>query len=199
MKQNDRKQLILKAASECFSRYGYEKTTLEDIGGAINLNKASLYYYYKNKEDIFIAVILKESEEYLSALQEKVAIYQVVEEKILHYLSERLKYYKEVLNLHQLSIESIRKIEPLFEELYQMVMQKEIAFIEEQLTKGVKNGEFKEADMELVAESVLVVTDAIKHQAVRKSPLQFASQVDYSSIESKIHYTIQLILNGLKK
>ena len=59
MDTSPKKQEILKAASECFARFGYEKTTLDDIGKMVGLNKASLYYYYKNKEDIFAEVVLQ--------------------------------------------------------------------------------------------------------------------------------------------
>ena len=46
MTEPDKREQILKAAAECLSQYGYEKTTLSDIGKLVGLNKASLYYYY---------------------------------------------------------------------------------------------------------------------------------------------------------
>jgi AcrR family transcriptional regulator len=64
----EKKKEILKAASDCFARYGYEKTTLDDIGKMVGLNKASLYYYYKNKEAIFSEVVFEETEALFQAL-----------------------------------------------------------------------------------------------------------------------------------
>ncbi|MFX0062900.1 MAG: TetR/AcrR family transcriptional regulator [Candidatus Hermodarchaeota archaeon] len=34
------------AASDCFAKYGYRKTTLEDISKIVGVRKASLYYYW---------------------------------------------------------------------------------------------------------------------------------------------------------
>ncbi|MBL0095706.1 MAG: helix-turn-helix transcriptional regulator [Bacteroidetes bacterium] len=41
VKRLEKKKLILNAAMDCFSQMGYDKTTLDEIGGKVNLNKAS--------------------------------------------------------------------------------------------------------------------------------------------------------------
>ena len=51
---------ILNGARELFERFGFKKTTMEDIARQIGKSKSALYYYYKTKEDIFEAVILNE-------------------------------------------------------------------------------------------------------------------------------------------
>jgi len=48
---------IVRAASEVFGRYGYRKTTVEDIAMQLHMVKSSLYYYFRGKEDIFNAVV----------------------------------------------------------------------------------------------------------------------------------------------
>ncbi|NOR76558.1 MAG: TetR family transcriptional regulator, partial [Draconibacterium sp.] len=59
-KKDQNKENILKIAREIFSKYGYKKTTLDDIANAVRKGKSSLYYYFKSKEDLFQAVIMKE-------------------------------------------------------------------------------------------------------------------------------------------
>jgi AcrR family transcriptional regulator len=51
---------ILRGATELFERYGFKKTTMEDIARQIGKSKSALYYYYKTKEEIFEAVVLQE-------------------------------------------------------------------------------------------------------------------------------------------
>src|SRR5436189_5154872 len=51
---------ILNGARELFQRFGFKKTTMEDIARQIGKSKSALYYYYKTKEDIFEAVVLYE-------------------------------------------------------------------------------------------------------------------------------------------
>jgi AcrR family transcriptional regulator len=53
---------ILNGARELFERFGFKKTTMEDIAKQIGKSKSALYYYYKTKEEIFEAFILNEIE-----------------------------------------------------------------------------------------------------------------------------------------
>ena len=71
IKREEKKQMILHAATECFSQLGYDKTTLDDIGGKVKLNKASLYYYYNSKEDLFCDVIYAEAQRFREEIRNK--------------------------------------------------------------------------------------------------------------------------------
>lgn len=53
---------ILNGARELFERFGFKKTTMEDIARQVGKSKSALYYYYKTKEEIFEAVILRDIE-----------------------------------------------------------------------------------------------------------------------------------------
>lgn len=50
---------ILDAAVEAFSRFGYRKTSMQDIGDAAGMSRAALYLYFKNKDDLFRALMEK--------------------------------------------------------------------------------------------------------------------------------------------
>jgi AcrR family transcriptional regulator len=52
----DRRKQIVEAARDCFLRFGYAKTSLDDIAKAANLSRPLLYRKYRNKEEIFAAV-----------------------------------------------------------------------------------------------------------------------------------------------
>lgn len=47
-----RRAAILGAAFEAFARYGYRRTTMEDIARATGLSRAALYLHFQNKQDI---------------------------------------------------------------------------------------------------------------------------------------------------
>ncbi len=51
---------ILNSARDLFERFGFKKTTMEDIARQVGKSKSALYYYYKTKEEIFEAVILND-------------------------------------------------------------------------------------------------------------------------------------------
>ncbi|MFX1259749.1 MAG: TetR/AcrR family transcriptional regulator, partial [Promethearchaeota archaeon] len=115
MKRNEQKQRIIDAARLCFARYGYEKTTMEDIGNQVGLNKTSLYHYFNNKEKIFSKVILQERAEYFEAIQLKLKNIKKCSEIILTFLKERLLFFAKVPILASLTIETIRKNHHIFQ------------------------------------------------------------------------------------
>ncbi|MCB0577227.1 MAG: TetR/AcrR family transcriptional regulator, partial [Saprospiraceae bacterium] len=112
MKDNPKHDEILKAGSECFARFGFDKTTLDDIGRLAGLNKASLYYYFKNKEEIFIAVVLEETKTFIADLQHKTQAFPDVRKQVKFYLTERIRRYNEVIHLTKLSVDHLQKVEP---------------------------------------------------------------------------------------
>ena len=62
MAQKDRTIQVLEQALQIFSKYGYKKTTLEDIAGSLGITKGALYAYSENKKDLYekaVALALK--------------------------------------------------------------------------------------------------------------------------------------------
>ena len=57
--QQQRSNRIIDKAQAVFFEKGYEKTTLPAIADAAGYNKRTLYLYFKDKEDIFLAVALR--------------------------------------------------------------------------------------------------------------------------------------------
>jgi AcrR family transcriptional regulator len=47
------RERILSAALERFARYGFRRTSMEDIAGAAGVSRAALYLQFRNKEAIF--------------------------------------------------------------------------------------------------------------------------------------------------
>ena len=52
-----RKQRILKGALEVFKLNGLEGATMDQIAQQSGFGKATLYYYFKSKEDVFSAIL----------------------------------------------------------------------------------------------------------------------------------------------
>lgn len=53
-----RRNDIINAAEKVFFAKGYDKVTMDEIANEAEVNKALLYYYFKNKEALFFAVNL---------------------------------------------------------------------------------------------------------------------------------------------
>lgn len=50
-------QLLLRTAQRHFAKYGYSKTSLEDIVRESGLTRGALYHHFKSKKGLFFAVI----------------------------------------------------------------------------------------------------------------------------------------------
>ncbi len=55
------KHSIIEVARETFARYGFRKTTMDEIAVAARKGKSSLYYYFASKEEVFQAVVEQEA------------------------------------------------------------------------------------------------------------------------------------------
>jgi AcrR family transcriptional regulator len=57
-----RKEEILDAAEKVFFEKGLLMATMDEIAGLAELGKSTLYLYYKSKEDLYLAVMMRGSE-----------------------------------------------------------------------------------------------------------------------------------------
>ncbi|WDV45653.1 TetR/AcrR family transcriptional regulator [Clostridiaceae bacterium M8S5] len=58
-KHNERKNEILDATLTLFITNGYQKTTINDILHELNIAKGTFYHYFKSKEDVLNAVVMR--------------------------------------------------------------------------------------------------------------------------------------------
>src|SRR5215469_4392938 len=66
-KRQARCQQILDAASRCFSRQGFHRTSMEDIVRESRLSPGAIYCYFRGKNDI-VTAIAEERHRYESAV-----------------------------------------------------------------------------------------------------------------------------------
>src|SRR5579863_6899996 len=66
-KREERAQRILDVASELIQRWGYRKTTIDDIAKHAGVAKGTIYLHWKTREELFLALLTRE---YLMVLEE---------------------------------------------------------------------------------------------------------------------------------
>lgn len=57
--KEQRKKEIIDAAERLFFSRGYVDVSMDEIARGVELNKATLYLYFENKEDLFAAIVLR--------------------------------------------------------------------------------------------------------------------------------------------
>jgi len=101
MAESEVKDQIVESATKYFSRYGFHKTTMDEIAKNIHKAKGVLYYYFKSKEELFNEVLKKE----LGTLKE--ALLKIVHSNnnaltiLTDYMLTRFKLLNKAVNYHE--------------------------------------------------------------------------------------------------
>ena len=88
--QNKRK-LILDIATQLFTRFGFAKTSLDEIATAAQIAKGTVYYYFPSKEDLFVASVEAKTREYFTMLRQHLNSIEGFEKKLTEFLSFPIK------------------------------------------------------------------------------------------------------------
>lgn len=68
-----RADTILEAAGELIERWGYDKTTVEDIASAAGVAKGTIYLHWKTREALFVALLRRERVALLADVRQQLA------------------------------------------------------------------------------------------------------------------------------
>lgn len=68
--QEINRRIILEAALDVFSAYGFRGSTIDQIAEKSGMSKPNLLYYFKRKQDIYVAVLEETLEEWLQPLHD---------------------------------------------------------------------------------------------------------------------------------
>lgn len=150
-----RKEDILRSASLVISRNGYHNATMEDIAAELLMTKGSLYYYFKNKEELLYSchdLILSDAMEKMEDIfSEELSSMEKMKKAIKAHLDIAIRE-KEVFNL-------IVKPEQIFsEENIEEIIQKRDSYAEifdRIIAEGVKHGEFTVSDKKMARMIIL--------------------------------------------
>ncbi|HLX66862.1 MAG TPA: TetR/AcrR family transcriptional regulator [Puia sp.] len=73
---------ILRAALRLYQKFGPTKVTMDDVAAASGRSRSSLYYYYKNRDEIYQAVMEKIADEMAAEIRQAVAAAETLPAKI---------------------------------------------------------------------------------------------------------------------
>lgn len=91
------RQTLVDVARQLFAKHGLEKTTMNDIAVASGKGRRTLYTYFSNKEDIYVAVIESELERLSEKMDEVAAKNISPQEKIIELIYTHLNMIKETV------------------------------------------------------------------------------------------------------
>lgn len=148
------RQKLLEVARELFAHKGLEATTMNDIAAASGRGRRTLYTYFRNKEEIYYAVIEEELER-LSEKMDEVAVMDVEpEEKIFTLIYTHLSIIRDTVARNgTLRAEFFRNIW-MVEKVRKAFDVEEHRILQKVLQEGVDKGRFRIENVGLMADIV---------------------------------------------
>ncbi|ENV34816.1 Transcriptional regulator RutR of pyrimidine catabolism (TetR family) [Acinetobacter gerneri DSM 14967 = CIP 107464 = MTCC 9824] len=68
-KSTQKRQQLLNAALDVFSQYGFSGASLDEIAQLAEMHKSNIFYYYENKEALYVEVLTTMMQKWLAPLQ----------------------------------------------------------------------------------------------------------------------------------
>jgi len=190
MTDNNVKNQIISSARLHFSKYGFHKTTMDEIARHLHKAKGVLYYYFKSKEDLFKEVLKQELDEVKTELNE-ITMGQDDSLNILKkYILTRLKLLSKAVNYHE-------TIKADFFDKYNFVKEvrddfsnfeyRQIYLI---LSKGIQENYFEIVNINSTVNAVLMLLYSIE--------IPLFLQNKFSEYENTIEEIVTMIISSVR-
>lgn len=188
---------ILIAAQKRFGIYGLKKTTMRELAQDLGISKASLYYYFPDKMELFKAVIAHEQHTFITLLEKKIGSNENPDDLLRYFAKVRNAYFKEFLNLSKIRSDSFQSLKPYLKETYHELHSKETEIIEEILKKGNQLNIYFVNDTKEMALLFLDLMQSMRWMAFKNKAPEMREQSDFDSLEIRMNLFLNLFLKGI--
>ncbi|WP_236561163.1 TetR/AcrR family transcriptional regulator [Pontibacillus sp. HMF3514] len=192
-RQNEKKQptneMILQSAAQLFLENGYQEVSVDDVADHCNVTKATVYYYFGSKGDLFtetmVQMMLRIREQMDTILQAKKPLKDRLYDVSMAHLSavgdmDMDGFTREMKNA--LSAEQMKKVQQAEENMYEA--------LEEAFNEAIDKGEIREVHTKFVAHSFISLLKAGHYHDANGNTI-------FDSTEKAAKHIIDLFWNGL--
>ena len=188
------REKLIDIARQLFAHKGIGNTTMNDIALAAEKGRRTIYTYFKNKRDIYNAVIESESEKVLERLKEIAELPIAPDQKLMEFIFQRFDAMKDLVSrngsLRADFFRDIRKVE----RARKVSRLKEISILERILQEGVDSGIFKIKHVDKTAMVMLLSLQGLDVPYIRDNFAEFGIE------KNKLReYLYDFILYGIKQ
>lgn len=187
-KEEYRKKIIV-TSGQIFSRYGFRKTTMDEIAKALKMGKSSIYYYFEGKEEIFEAVVLYEANILRNELTTAIKSVDSPIDKMRNYVFVRMKSFEKLSNYYNAIFDSNLDHYDFIETIREKYDREELAILRLILYHGARRKVFNVANSEYTA---MAVQTTLKGLEV---PLFWKKKE--LNIENRLNAILDVLFNGI--
>ena len=160
---------LIDIARQLFAHKGIENTTMNDIAQAAEKGRRTIYTYFKNKKDIYNAVIESESDKVIKKLSEIVSLSITPDQKLMEFIFQRFEAMKDLVyrngSLRAGFFRDVRKVE----RARKATSPKEIRILETILQEGVDQGMFRIKHVDKTAMVMLLCLQGLDVPYIREN------------------------------
>ncbi|RYZ55826.1 MAG: TetR family transcriptional regulator [Sphingobacteriales bacterium] len=196
MGQDSKKEAILEAAKKRFSHFGVGKTTMNEIADDLSISKASLYYYFPDKLNLYAAVLqhISDTDQVGIKSYEK----ETDPEKALQvYLDSRMgfinKYYNILEYLSDVKVETSKELQATFN----LFRKRQLATIRSIIDKGVESGHLSTESSLRAAELLLDCFEGLRAGVINASGKFFPDKKVFMSLLKREKELATIFMRGL--
>ena len=189
-KEEYRKKII-HVAGQIFSRYGFRKTTMDEIAKALNMGKSSIYYYFKSKEAIFEAVALYEANVLRNKLTTAIKSVESPIDKMKEYIFVRMKSFENLSNYYNAIFDKDLNHFDFIEMIREKHDREELAILRLILYIGSRRNVFAITDSEYTALAIQATMKGLE------APMFWKRKE--VNIEHRLNAILEVLFNGILK
>ncbi|MBP7731635.1 MAG: TetR/AcrR family transcriptional regulator [Bacteroidales bacterium] len=187
-KEEYRKKIVI-TSRHIFGRFGFHKTTMEEIARALKIGKSSIYYYFNSKEEIFEAVVRYEANMLRNELTKAIKSVDSPIVKMEKYINVRMKTFEKLSNYYNAIFDKNLDHFEFIEKIRSKYDLEELAILRLIIYDGKKKNVFKVDESEYTA---MAVQTALKGLEV---PLFWEKrEVD---IEHRVNALMNILFHGI--
>ncbi len=188
------REMLIDVARQLFAREGVDNITMNDIAKASKKGRRTLYTYFKNKNEIYIAVIESELTHLVDSFRNILSMDLVADEKLSYYVFQRMDAIKETVSRNgTLRAEFFRNIWEV-EKFRKKFDIQEMEILRAILKQGVDEGIFSIPNVEVTALAL--------HYSLRGLDVPYIRGVFTELGITRFtlrEYILDMVFNGIKK
>lgn len=151
-KMEDKRNRILDVARSRFERFGFKKTTVDEISSDAGISKRTLYELFKDKEDILVSLFIREALTARRVVLERLEDAKDPMEKLKMFMFVARDYFREEPFMAKaLRDEDGMYVPYLKEEYYNLVEGGILDIFSGFLDEGISQGKFRNLDTQVIS------------------------------------------------
>ncbi|MFI5163102.1 MAG: TetR/AcrR family transcriptional regulator [Sphingobacteriales bacterium] len=197
--QDIKREKILESAYQQFLHYGYSKTTMNEIAGALSMSKALLYYYFPDKSQLYIAVTRKLANEYLITLQDSLSKIDNLKDSIVFQIDTHHNFIVTNYNFFDFIRLNEQSLPDLIWEVVDEIRQTEMALLGNAILAEAERGNIRSIDNP--GEIVSLLLDAlngVRVAAMGHKKNMFPKKEYLDEIHQRRLLLVDIFVRGLK-